>query len=74
MIAGVKPAEMSFLKGGGGRKISGVESERKMKEKDVILKSTALNLAVILFRMTQKRFKEDSINTQLRTNQLFFLS
>ncbi len=49
MIAGVKPGEISFLKGGGGRTTSGVESERKMKEKDVILKSTALNLVIILF-------------------------
>lgn len=49
MIAGVKPGEMSFLKGGGGRKTLAVESERKMKEKDVILKLTALNFVIILF-------------------------
>lgn len=55
MIAGVKPGEISFLKGGRGRKTSGVESERKMKEKDLILKSTALNLVIILFRKTQKK-------------------
>lgn len=41
MIAGVKPGEISFLKSRGGRKTLGVESEREMKEEDVILESTA---------------------------------
>lgn len=70
MIPGVESGEISFLKkGGGGRTTLGDESERKMKEKDAILKSAALSLVILLFRKTQKRFKADTINTQLRTYQ-----